>query len=114
MLKKRAEYVAVYERGKGWGDNLVVVKVLNNGLSVSRFGFSVGKEIDKAVVRNRVRRLLREISRKIIVRPGWDIVFIARPEAVGANYHQIKESVETLLYRARLRGENETVGAGVN
>ena len=95
-------------------DNLVVVKVLPNELEFSRYGFSVAKEVGKSVVRNRVRRLLREIARITIVKPGWDIVFIARPGAASADYHQLKKSIEKLLLRANLINKDETVCAGVN
>jgi ribonuclease P protein component len=113
-LTKRAQYLAVYKSGKTWGDNLVVVKVLPNELEFSRYGFSVAKEVGKSVMRNRVRRLLREIAHKTIVKPGWDVVFIARPAAASADYHQLKRSIEKLLFRANLINKDETVRAGVN
>jgi len=93
---------------------LIVMKVLNNQLGLSRFGFSVGKEIGKAVVRNRVRRWLREITRRITVKPGLDIVLIVRPGVVATGYHQLRKSVEKLLMRAQLTIDNETVNAGID
>jgi ribonuclease P protein component len=114
-LTKRAQYLTVYKSGKAWVDNLIVVKALPNGLDFSRYGLSVTKEIGKAVVRNRVRRLLREIVRVALIKPGWDVVFIARPDAVAADYHQFKKSVDKLLMRAHLLvDKNEMVGTGVN
>jgi len=113
-LTKRAQYLTVYKSGKAWVNNLVVVKALPNQCDFSRYGFSVTKNIGKAVVRNRIRRMLREVSRIIPVKPGWDIVFIARPEVVAADYHELKKSVETLLLRAHLINKDEAVRAGVN
>jgi len=78
------------------------VKALPNGLNLSRYGFSVSKRVGKAVTRNRVKRLLREILRLISLQPGWDIVFIARPVAATADYTNLEKSVECLLSRARL------------
>lgn len=106
--------MTVYKSGKAWGDNLIVMKTLPNELEFSRYGFSVAKNVGKAVARNRVRRLLREVVRIASIKPGWDIVFIARPAAVTADYHELKRSAEKLLLRARLINENETVRAGVN
>jgi len=113
-LTKRAQYLTVYKSGKAWVDNLIVVKALPNEFEFSRYGFSVSKDVGKAVVRNRVRRLLREAVRLIPVKPGWDIVFIARPAVVTADYHELKRSVEKLLLRARLINKDETVCVGVN
>jgi ribonuclease P protein component len=113
-LTKRAQYLAVYRSGKAWVNNLIVMKALPNECEFSRYGFSVTKNIGKAVVRNRIRRLLREISRITPVKSGWDIVFIARPAAVTADYHELRKSVETLLLRAHLINKDEAVRAGVN
>jgi ribonuclease P protein component len=113
-LTKRAQYLTIYKSGKAWIDNLIVIKVLPNELEFSRYGFSVAREIGKAVVRNRVRRLLKEIARLTNVKPGWDIVFIARPTAAAADYHQLKESMEKLLLRAHLTDKDETLRVGVN
>jgi ribonuclease P protein component len=113
-LTKRAQYLTVYKSGKAWVDNLIVIKTLPNKLEFSRYGFSAAKEIGKAVVRNRVRRLLKEIARVTNVKPGWDIVFIARPTAAVADYHQLKKSMEKLLIRAHLIDKDETLRVGVN
>ncbi len=101
-LTKRAQYVSVYRQGSTYIDNLIVMKVLPNKLNLSRYGFSVTKKVGKAVQRNRLRRLLREIMRLKLIEPGWDIVLIARSEAVAAGYHQLGESVARLLGRAQL------------
>jgi ribonuclease P protein component len=113
-LTKRAQYLTVYKSGKAWVDKLIVVKVLPNELDFSRYGFSVSKEVGKAVVRNRVRRLLKEIARLTNVKPGLDVVFIARPNAATADYHQLKKSMEKLLLRAQLVDKNEMLRVGVN
>ena len=113
-LTKRAQYLAVYKSGKAWVDNLVVIRALPNGCECSRYGFSVTKNIGKAVVRNHIKRLLKEITRKISVKPGWDIVVIARPEAVSVDYHKLATSMEKLLFRAKLINKDEAVCTGAN
>lgn len=105
-LTKPEQYALVHRRGRPWAGNLVMMKLLPNGLSLSRYGFVVSKRVGKAVVRNRVKRLLREILRQTLLKPGWDIVFIARPRAATANFADLRSLVLSLLARAQLLMEN--------
>ena len=106
-LTKPGQYELVYNKGNSWVDSLMVVKALPNGLDFSRYGFSVSKRVGKAVIRDRVKRLLREILRLTPLEAGWDIIFIARPLAATADYIKLRKSVEGLLSRAHLLKTNE-------
>lgn len=114
-LTRREQYTLVYDGGRSWASSLLVMRALPNGLALSRYGLSISKQVGKAVVRNRIKRRLREILWLTPVKPGWDIVFIARKPAVDASYAELRKTVEGLLSRARLlMGKNERVGLGVD
>ncbi len=83
------------------------MKARPNGSSLSRYGFSITKKVGKAVQRNRLKRLLREIMRVQSLKPGWDIVFMARSAAVGADYHELEGATTKLLALAQLLESNE-------
>ncbi len=109
-LTKPAQYGLVYEKGRSWANVLLVMKAMPNGLDLSRYGFSVSKRVGGAVVRNRVRRRLREILRQAPLRRGWDIVFIVRQPAAGADYHRLDQAARDLMRRAKLlEGNREEI-----
>jgi ribonuclease P protein component len=108
FLSKNSQFSVVYEGGKSWAGKEVVLKALPNALDVSRFGFVVSRHLGKAVVRNHIKRRLREIARQIQVSPGWDIILIARVPAAGTDYKSLEKSVRKLLLRAGIiLGEDE-------
>ncbi len=113
-LKTRAEFTSVYERGRRWQGRYLALRVLKNQLDVPRFGYSIGKEVGKAVVRNRVRRRLKAIVRDVGTTAGWDVVLMARRGAGEAAYVELRESVKGLLARARACYGDEEVGSGTN
>ena len=105
----------LYRKGSTYIENLIVMKVLPNRLSLSRYGFSVTKKVGKAVQRNRLKRLLRRIVGSQLLKSGWDIVFIVRRRAVDSDYQQLEKAVTGLLSRACLfEGSGETTSAKVN
>jgi len=75
-LVRKSEFDAVYSTGQRRSNAHFTVFVRANELPLSRFGFSIKKELGDAVVRNHMRRRLREMVRchREEIPPGWDIV----------------------------------------
>jgi ribonuclease P protein component len=70
----------------------------------TRIGLSVSRRVGGAVARNRVKRRLREVVRRLLaeVTPGYDLVLTARPGAADAPIETLRQEVRALITRARL------------
>ena len=101
-LAKPEQYSLVYRKGSSKASTLLVLRALPNNLPSSRFGFSVSKRVGNAVIRNRLKRQLREISPRMPLKSASDIVFIVRPPAASADFATLKKTMESLLSRAGL------------
>ena len=101
-ITKPRQYATVYAEGSRRSCELLVMRALPNGLDQSRYGLSISKRVGGAVVRNKAKRRLREILRRVPMKPGWDVVFIARPQAATADFASLRSAVESLLSRERL------------
>ena len=80
-LKSQRDFKRVYKQGKYAHDVLLVMHIVNNNLGKTRLGISVSKKVGCAVVRNRVRRLIKENCRLMghaVMKSGYDIVIVAR------------------------------------
>jgi ribonuclease P protein component len=106
-LTRSRQFQEVRRRGRSWSHPLLVLLASGNNLPYSRFGFLVGKRIGKAVMRNRVKRWMREAMRSQLadVLPGWDVVLIARAPIVRADLSNIKQALDSLLRQAGLMPE---------
>ncbi len=101
-LRKSADFAAARAEGRSWADRLLVVSVRPNGSETTRFGFSVSKRLGNAVIRNRIKRRLREIARAAQVEEGFDVVIIARKDAADADFASLERSAKFLFRRARI------------
>ena len=105
-LRKGTEFDTVYAKGAVFSGPLLVLRAHAHGSGATRWGFAVGKRISKkAVVRNRIRRRLKEASRALPVLDGSDIVVTARQGAMDASFEELAGALEKGLRRARLLAE---------
>ncbi len=101
-LRTPADFAHVREKAeRSWPHRLLVLYVAPNDLEHIRVGITVSGRVGKAVVRNRVRRRLREALRARLPRlkPGLDLLLIARASSAQATWLELSQAVDTLLSR---------------
>ena len=108
-VREDRRFREIRQRGRSQSNDLLVLCALANDLPYSRFGFAVNSRIGNAVMRNRIKRRLREVIRLRMagIRPGWDIILIARKPIRSAEYGQMETACARLLRRAQLLVEEE-------
>ena len=91
-LKKNYEFHRLYSKGKSAVTPFLVVYARKGRRRGNRIGFTVSNKLGKAVVRNRVRRRLREIYRlhETEFPLGTELVVVARARAVTGTYRQLE------------------------
>ena len=96
-------------RTNGFGGPYLYLYARKNRLGENRVGVTVSKKLGKAVVRNRVRRRLREVYRLHESRflPGWDIVVVARGRAVDASFADLTRAYLALAKKCGILREDQ-------
>jgi ribonuclease P protein component len=103
-LRRNSDFQRVRQLGKFHASPLMVLAFLQNGLDHSRFGFVVSRRLGKAVNRNKIKRRMREATRLRLlgIKPGFDLVFIARQPISRVEYADIERWLDHLLKKANL------------
>lgn len=104
-LKQDKDFKALFSQRAGVYDPVCGLKYKRNGLSVSRAAVVVGTKVSKsAVIRNRLRRQIREALRLrfTTVLPGYDMAFLVRPAAKNKTYQELSQIVDGVLKKAKL------------
>ncbi len=110
---KNYEFRRAYTKGKSFVGPFAVSYVRKNKLQVTRVGFTTSKKIGNAVLRNRSRRVLREAYRQLAprVKPGFDLVFVARGRTPRAKSTEVGKQLEKhLLSAGVLKIEGSSAG----
>jgi ribonuclease P protein component len=110
MLSRPQDFAAIQSHGTSRSHPLLIARFLRTDLETTRFGLSTGRRLGGAVVRNRVRRRLREALRVMApsFQPGWDVLIIARPAVVEADHDALVGTLRRLLVRGGVLGGPST------
>jgi ribonuclease P protein component len=103
-VRRRAEYLQIYDRGvKVHGRSFTLFR-FPNGLQVGRLGIAATRKIGGAVRRNRAKRLVREMFRRNKLAPGFDIVVVPRRELLETSLTALESEFRHILERSARRG----------
>jgi ribonuclease P protein component len=111
-LRHPREFRRVFRYGKKLVTPIFILHILPTSAPCSRLGMAVSKRVGKAVIRNRVKRLIRELFRqhKAALQPTCDVVFVARRPAAEASLEECTRQFLALPY-CRQPQEEEDVAA---
>ena len=98
-LTRTTRISQIHRQGRSVANGLLVFRLLPNDMERSRFCIVAGKRVGNAVVRNRVKRRLREAVRNTPHHPGWDAIIMARRGSGAADYHRLQRAVRNLMRR---------------
>lgn len=106
-LKENYEFRRLYAKGRSAVSPTLVIYMRRTKRGVNRVGFTVTTKIGKAVVRNKVRRRLREIYRlaEPRLKTGYDLVIVARGRSAEAPYQTLEKDFHTCCARLDLFAE---------
>ena len=106
-LRPGGEFERVRQTGRSWPHRLLIVIVqprADEPAARSRVAIAAGKRLGKAVVRNRIKRRLREAIRQVYpqLASGYDLIVIARAPIIEAEVAQVTAALSEVLRRARI------------
>jgi ribonuclease P protein component len=103
-LKSKISFQTVYTKGRSAANRAAVLYVLQQKPTETLVGFAAGKKLGKAVVRNRVKRRIKEAVRLLWprIKPGFLMVVIARQAALEMDFAELQTKLEELFGRSGL------------
>jgi len=100
-IRRRAHFQQIYSEGVRVNSRYSTMFVLPNQLEIGRLGIAATKKLGGAVVRNRAKRLIREVFRRNKIAQGFDVVIVPKRDLLDASLTVLETDYLQLLERGR-------------
>ena len=104
ILRGKREFNTVHSKGRSFANREMVIYILNDENLKGKVGFAAGKKLGCAVIRNRVKRILREAYRlnQHNVNPNFAIILVGRKNLIEAKAEVAIKSFQEICKRAKI------------
>ena len=104
IIRNKFEFNRVYSKGRSYVNHMMIIHVINSDNIKGKVGFAVGKKIGNAVVRNRLKRLMREAYRisQHDINQNVSMILIARKPLVDVKSDAVQKAFISLCKKAKI------------
>lgn len=108
-LRSNLEFKEIYKVGKNFWNRNLILYVRKNNLGYNRVGYSITKKVGNSVVRNKIRRRMKEIYRLNLLEleQGYDLIFIPKKNVVDISYPELESAMVHIVKISKLKKVKE-------
>lgn len=108
-LRKNEDFKKIYKSGKNYWNRNLILYVRKNDLDYNRVGYSITKKVGNSVVRNKIRRRMKEIYRLNLlnIKEGYDFIFIPKKNVTDISYQELESAMLHIIKLTNIKKVND-------